>query len=130
MATSTNIQTHIDWDNAYATYGNQLARFEEFVASFEQEHRIQLTPGAVELIFVPLIEILEAGQAIDEAVVAETFRKLVQTIATEPDKRDRAKGIRSSLSVIRAFWKNFCDIPPLCTATEQAEATSEKGGPK
>jgi hypothetical protein len=111
------IQTHIDWDRAYETYGPQLAIMEKFVQRFEEDRHIQLTPGAVELIFVPLIEVLTVSQSLDQADLDETFSKLLQTIETEPDPRDQVKGVRSSLSVIRAFWRNFCNIPPLCSAT-------------
>ena len=56
------IQTHIDWDRAYETYGPQLAIMEKFVQRFEEDRHIQLTPGAVELIFVPLIEVLTVSR--------------------------------------------------------------------
>lgn len=115
----TSIVTHIDWEAAYADHGGELTRYEEIVQSFEEEHAIQLTPGAVEILFVPLIEILDTRRELDQRVAAETLRRLFNDISRNPDPRDTQARRRSSLSVIRAYWKNFCNIPPFCAATPQ-----------
>lgn len=112
----TSIVTHIDWEAAYSEHGGELTRYEEIIQSFEEEHRIQLTPGAVEILFVPLIEVLDTREKLDQRVVAETLRALFNDIAKDADPRDLQVHRRSSLSVIRAYWKNFCNIPPFCAA--------------
>jgi hypothetical protein len=104
---------HIDWNDIYAKHGHELTRYEELVQSFETEHHIQLTRGAIEMIFVPLVEVLELGEKLDQSIVAETLRITIATVASEPDARDKDSK-RSSWSVIRAFWRNFCNIPPFC----------------
>ena len=114
---------HIDWDQIYAKYGQELARYEELVQSFETEQKVQLTPGAIEMIFVPLAEVLESGAKLDQRVVAETLRSTLDTVAKEPDARDTGQR-RSSWSVIRAFWKNFCNIPPFCGSVAEPPAKS------
>jgi hypothetical protein len=119
MPPATSIQTHFDWEMIYEKYGSELARYEEIVQSFENEYRMQLTPGAVEIIFVPLIEVLESGSSLDQRELAETLRTVLETVANEPDGRDKAAGTRSSWSVIKAYWRNFCNIPPFCGPTAQ-----------
>jgi hypothetical protein len=57
-------RTHINWDEAYQKHGFELTRYEEMLESYERESGISLTPGAIEMIFVPLLEVLnrEKGQ--------------------------------------------------------------------
>ncbi len=116
-------RTFLDWDEKYRTYGSVLARFEEFVESYEKEHQLFLTPGAVELLFVPLVELLDSGEKPSLDQVASTFKTLIHTMKDHPSKRDKS-GERSSLSVIKAFWKAWCDMPPLCDQTERPPRTS------
>ncbi len=111
-------RTHLDWDEAYKEYGSELARFEEFVESYEKEHKLSLTPGAVELLFVPLIEILDSGEKLDFVQLTGTFKILIQTMSEHPSVREKSKE-RSSLSAIKAFWKAWCNIPPLCDETKE-----------
>ena len=115
------VRTHINWDEVYKRYGDELTRYEKLIQSFEQEHRMQLTPGAVEIILIPLVEVLESGMKLDQIVVAETLRTLLRDVAEQPDGRDKKAGKRSSWSVIRAYWKNFCNIPPFCGPTVDEE---------
>jgi hypothetical protein len=53
--------------------------------------------------------------------VEKSLRVIFKALAENPDERDQnretrdRKGwFRSSLSVIRAFAEEFCDIPPFC----------------
>ena len=108
--------THLDWEAAYKDHGSELARLEEFVESYEKENNLSLSPGAIELLFVPFIEILESGKKLDFIQVTTTFEILIATMKEYPSNRENNRG-RSSLSVIKAFWKAWCNIPPICDET-------------
>jgi hypothetical protein len=114
-------RTHLDWEEAYKAHGTELARFEEFVESYEKEHQLSLTPGAVELLFVPLIEILDSGDKLDFVQVTSTFKIVIQTMKEHPSKREKSEE-RSSLSVVKAFWNAWCNIPPFCDETKEQSA--------
>jgi hypothetical protein len=45
----------------------------------------------------------------------------MRSMVEDPSANDRReqRNVRSSLSVIRAFWKNFCNIPPFCDGRER-----------
>jgi hypothetical protein len=111
-------RTHIDWDEVYKTHGRELARLEEFVESYEKEYQISLTPGAIEMMFIPLVETLETGGKLDFAEVTSTFSVMIRTIKEAPSPKDK-KAERSSFSVIRAFWRAWCNVPPFCDDTKQ-----------
>jgi hypothetical protein len=121
-------RTHIDWDEAYKEHGRELARFEALVESYEKEHHLSFTPGAIELLFVPLVEILESGEKLDFLEVAESFKIVIGVMNKDPSKKERKKkGLeRSSLSVIKAFWKSWCNIPPFCDATTERPINTEQ----
>jgi hypothetical protein len=122
----TKERTHLDWEETYAKHGSELARYEQMLESYEKEKKISLTPGAIELIFVPLVEILDRQQKLDFVTLSATLKVLVEEIAAEPDSRDPSSQ-RSSLSVIRAYWKRWCNIPPICGSTGKEEAPKKKG---
>src|SRR5260370_24774966 len=103
MALDVGIEIHIDWEAAYTRHGNELKRCEKVLQELEYEHGFQLTPGAVEMMFVPLIEALDSEEIKPTtSVVDATLSKVMQTMKENPDGRDPAKGLRSSWSVIKA----------------------------
>ncbi len=79
----------------------------------------------------------EERLSIDRAQVEESLLKLLTEIAQSPAAADRNfkrkdagslwdrfsfrkfLPMRSSLSAIKAYWKRFCNIPPLCGETEE-----------
>jgi hypothetical protein len=120
MANGTvGTETHIDWERAYQRFGDKLRQYEELLQALEYQHGIQLTPGAVEVFFVPIIETLDSDSELDEGETTETLRRVMQTVKDDPDERDNIMGRRSSWSVIKGYWKNWCDIPPICRATKK-----------
>lgn len=112
---------HIDWDEAYRRHGYELTRYEEILESHEKESRISLTPGAVQMIFIPLLEELNRGQRLEFFEVSETFKSIIAEVAAEPDARDSDRQ-RSSWSVVRAYWRRWCNIPPICGPTAKEKA--------
>jgi hypothetical protein len=119
-------RTHLDWEETYKKHGSELARLEQMLESYEKESKISLTPGAIELIFVPLVEILNNQQKLDFDSVSRTFEPLVEEIAAEPDSRDSQSRQRSSLSVVRAYWKRWSNIPPICGSTAEKETPKKR----
>jgi hypothetical protein len=122
MANVAVARAHVNWNDVYAKHGSFLAQCELFLASYEQENQVTLSPGAVDVLFIPLVELLEAGEAVDIGQVTTTFTVLIGTMKNEPSNKDR-KQARSSLSVIKAFWKNWCNIPPFCGETMGGSGT-------
>jgi hypothetical protein len=81
----------------------------------------------------------EERLAIDRAPVEESLLKLLTEMAQSPAAADRnikredtnrgswldrfrfteAYPLRTSLSAIKAYWKRFCNIPPLCGETKE-----------
>ena len=55
-------RTHLDWDETYEKHASELARYEEMLESYEKENNVSLTPGAIEMMFVPLVETLNRGE--------------------------------------------------------------------
>jgi hypothetical protein len=111
-------RTHLDWDATYTRYGSQLARYEELLESYEREFGVTLTPGAIEMIFVPVIECLDANEQVDYGRLDRTFGSLVEQMAMDPDGRDSST-TRSSRSVARAFHSLWCNLPPICRPHEE-----------
>ena len=102
-----------------------------------------LTPGAFLMLVIPLIE--AADQSVTPDAVRESVRRLLETMKSDPapsdarfessDARRLVIGrkprlfrksrpstqlgprdhLRSSQSVIRAYWKRFCTIRPYCS---------------
>lgn len=116
-------RTHIDWEEAYERFSPQLRQVEDFLQSFEKEYGVELTPGAYEMIVVPLVEVLQTGEELNLEMVRNTLEQIVIEVAKEPAARDvtlskkNSQQTRSSWSVIKAFWKRWCNIPPLCDST-------------
>ena len=105
--------------------------------------RMLLTPGAFLMLVIPLIEAAE-DDSVPPSTVRESVGRLLESIKNDPapfdarfDSSDvkrllvkqRARlfrrtppatelgpreHVRSSLSVIRAYWKRYCTIRPYC----------------
>lgn len=87
----------------------------------EREAGIRLTPLAREMLTLPIIEQLVDGRSIDLDQVAESVRSIFATLRDDSIAADRATGgARNTLGVIRSFFRNFCNIPPFCSRTEES----------
>jgi hypothetical protein len=93
----------------------------------------RLSPGAVLMLMIPLIEAarlqgefstrassgLPPELDVDSGRVVQSLASLMREIETSPAAADRLISWRpdqreTSLSVIKAFWRRFCNIPPFC----------------
>jgi len=100
---------------------------ELILAGLAEEFQISLTPAARALLLLPLQEIEAELGPLDLAQVQKSLRTLVGTIHDSPDAFARKKPwTRGPISVIKAFWKNFCDIPPFCGPTEESHGGTEQ----
>jgi hypothetical protein len=100
----------------------------------ERDSGVDLTWGARQMLIIPVLETLQdiglpreliirrrGLRSIDWAEVDRSIRDIVQTIAEDPSPADRELGnrLRGSRSVIRAFFKRFCNIPPFCSRPDE-----------
>lgn len=75
-----------------------------------------LTKGAKEMLRIPLLEVYELFQYRDEEEADRSFARIAESLREEPHSRREGRGReRTSIAVIRAYAKNFCNIPPLCS---------------
>jgi hypothetical protein len=106
-------QFRIQWD----AHIRVVELVDSIISLYEEKTNITLSPGARQILFIPFIEHSRMDGIINEMQINETISEVFSSLETSPDNRDeKLEGrIRSALSVIRAFWKRFCKIPPICS---------------
>ena len=82
----------------------------------EREAGIQLTPGAQEMLAIPVIESIESEGSVDWREVEGSVSSLVRGIAEDKSIESRKP---NSIALIKSFAKNFCNIPPFCSRKER-----------
>jgi hypothetical protein len=82
----------------------------------EYESRTRLTPGAHEMLVIPVMEIMESEGDVDWIEVKRSVSSLVKGIAEDVSLESRKP---NSIDLIRSFAKNFCNIPPFCSRKER-----------
>jgi hypothetical protein len=94
---------------------------DRLLVDLEERLGIRLTAGARDMLLIPIFEAQAQGrfgppfgpiEFLGREV--ESLEVILRTTSEDPSLYDREGRTRSSLSVIRAFWKNFCNIPPFC----------------
>jgi hypothetical protein len=110
---------HEDYLRYRAEYETPLSRI---IASAESRNGFW---AAREMIIIPILEQIEEGQPIYWDQVDESINKLVETTREEsrPAERSRFGGV-NSLSIIRSYFRNFCNIPPFCLPTDEVRTRS------
>jgi hypothetical protein len=100
----------------WETYFKDIETINSIIGEYEEKTNIQLTAGAKQILFIPVIEHLNIGELIDENQIFRTLGEIFSSMETDPDIRDikLEDEIRSGFSVIKAFWDKFCKIPPFC----------------
>ncbi len=106
----------ISWKRVRRRYGFLLSRVRRIIERYEEQFQISLTPGAIEVIIIPLVEELEDGRQIDFQELDRSILEIFETLQEEPDWRDREQrqADRSSRSVLKAISYRWCRIPPIC----------------
>jgi hypothetical protein len=98
--------------------------FNRFVDEELRRVRIQITPAARLMLVLPLYELGARpwlrGPNLES--FGDSIRQLLETMAESPAAADMVPETirraplpeRSALSVIKAYWSRFCNIPPFC----------------
>lgn len=103
----------------------------EHIARLSEEYRVVLSDGAAEMLLLPLREYFEVGMGQELEDWRMSVAQIFETITKEePTRLDllftqflttRPVGtswpVRTTTSIIRAFSKHFCNIPPFCGRT-------------
>jgi len=105
---------HIDWESAYEQHGAKLRAFESLISNAEKTKGLELTPSAIELLFVPLVDELDEGREIEASVLSSSIDELFDALDKSPDPRDHGQ-VRSAVSIIRAWHLRWCKSPPFCS---------------
>jgi hypothetical protein len=95
-----------------------LVHIEQLIHKLERENSIILTPGARLMLIIPITEHHGHSDDLDmigtERSLSLIINKMKESIVDGRDRTYRNQQIRSSFSVVRAFAKLFCNIPPIC----------------
>jgi hypothetical protein len=113
-APSERLRTAIaGWDGAYTQHGDTLQTFENLINDAEKARNLTITGGALQLLLLPLLEELQAGRKVDNAVLQKSLQEVFDSLQESPDTRDTGNQ-RSSVSIIRAWYLRWCKVPPFC----------------
>ena len=78
-----------------------------------------LTQGAKEMLRIPITELFESEAYRNGEEVDRSLSRIVASLREEPHSRSEGYGpLRTSIAVIRAYARNFCNIPPFCSGKE------------
>ena len=104
-------------------FADDYGRLKQAIREKESQTNLHLSWGAKAMLIVPIVEAQQASDSIDWEETQESL-DLVFNSLREQEKDDLpsneeaiARSQRSSISIIKAFWKNFCNIPPFCART-------------
>lgn len=99
------------------TLGSEARNFVNVtLRRYERSQGLVLSNGARQLLRVPVVETAEFAEQFDREQTNASLANVLATLKEQP--RSPAEGtdnVRTSVAVIRAFWKNFCNIPPFCS---------------
>jgi hypothetical protein len=117
---------------------NEITGVREIFSEAVKELDLRLTPGAILMLMIPLLEAAKLQEtftdvyrmipppqllSVGKDLAVSSLSRLLLDVQESPSAADnqlqlylKAQGypFASSLSVIKAFWKNFCNIPPFC----------------
>jgi hypothetical protein len=98
-----------------SAYASRLRDFlVVFIAQAEARHGISLTPAARELLIIPVIEAAEENpREFDLQAAQGSIDKLIAQVAEYAGRSARERP-QNAKSIVRAFFKRFCNIPPFC----------------
>ena len=79
-----------------------------------------LSNGARQFLRIPIVEAAEMEHRFDANQAASSLETVLTSLQAPPTNRTEGTGqTRTSVAVIRAFWKTFCRIPPFCSGRAQ-----------
>lgn len=88
---------------------------ESIVDAIAAEHEITLTPGAIAMLTVPMMEERFGRDKVSIDQYRKSVDMLLRFASAEGRRRDLPGRERDSISVIHGFSQYFCSIPPFCS---------------
>jgi hypothetical protein len=80
----------------------------------------KLSGAAREMLRIPLSEATSRVGQFDQEQADESLSRILDSMRESPTSEIEGDGrLRTSIAVIRAFAKNFCNIPPFCSGKTQ-----------
>lgn len=96
----------------------------QFISNMEEKYNITLTDSAIEMLLIPLEERYanEKDKIItNRDYIFKSIQDLFEEMSLNKNITEelfvKEAGERSSLSVIKAYHKKYCNIPPFCERT-------------
>ena len=98
-------------------------KIERHISLLENEYRLRLSPEAKTMLIVPLLEYYQFDNNEDadrQPEWRDSLTLIIRTISEDPAESDldrrREEDYRmfTSMSVVKAFKINWCNIPPIC----------------
>jgi len=112
---SKDFEEFYEWQYLFFE-SNESFKISEMIYDNEKEMGINLSEPAKNLIIIPILEQFQITKEIDYEETKKSVTRLMQTIKQEPIETVITNNKKhTSQSVIKSFWKNFCNIPPFCT---------------
>jgi hypothetical protein len=80
----------------------------------------KLSGAARNILRIPFVEATRRGGTLSEEQADKSFNLIFQSLRSQPTAPIEGDGkLRTSISVIRAFYNNFCNIPPFCSGKSE-----------
>jgi hypothetical protein len=78
-----------------------------------------LSAGARQMLRIPVTEAVELSGHFEKEELEASLNRLFSTLLEPPESPiEGTAQVRTSVAVVRAFWKNFCRIPPFCSGRQ------------
>ncbi len=99
-----------------SNYSETSRKYEELIHLLSNEIGINLSPAAKELLLIPILEQYQIKGKLEYWEVEKSLRSILLYAKVEPSVIESINTVkRTTMSIIKAFWKEFCNIPPFCT---------------
>lgn len=90
------------------------------IRQFERRTQLTLTSGARQLLRTPVAEAIEFTERLDRNEISDSLAKILETLTASPKAPSEGTATtRTAIAVIRAYWRNFCNIPPFCAGRHE-----------
>ncbi|MCF8369343.1 MAG: hypothetical protein K9G76_09900 [Bacteroidales bacterium] len=105
-----------------SNYSETARKYEELIHLLSNRIGIQLSPAAKELLIIPILEQYQIKGELDYWEVENSLNSILRLAKNEPSviESDNSNK-RTTMSIIKAWWKDFCNIPPFCTKKDKNE---------
>ena len=87
------------------------------IISRVESSEAELTVSAREMLAIPVMEQVEAGQHVDWKQVERSIHAIVGAAKRNAHHNERISGKLNAMGIILGFWAQFCNIPPFCDET-------------